>query len=147
MGPMAPITFKIPAPPCDPFTGLEPGELRQRRVQFWNPKVVDRSEKLFQLLVDGASWEESTANIIASISKPCAKKPKRFKKKRVGVRQAKRAEVLDQVGEIPNDEQATAFRALAARANYLALDRPDICCGRKSYAGSSHNPLIAACFA
>ena len=52
--------------------------------------------------------------------------PRKFQKKRVGAKAAKRAEVLDQIheGEELVGENATAFRALAARANYLALDRP-----------------------
>ena len=46
--------------------------------------------------------------------------------KRVGVRQAKRIELQDK-GEAPLDaEQATHHRAMAARCNYLSLDRPDL---------------------
>ena len=66
----------------------------------------------------------------------------------MGVKAAKRAEVLDQVedGELLEGEKATAFRALAARANYLALDRPDICLGRKSCAESSLRQHLRASF-
>ena len=38
----------------------------------------------------------------------------------------KECETKDAIGGILSDEQATNFRALAARANYLALDRPDL---------------------
>ena len=37
----------------------------------------------------------------------------------------KEIERLESVGETLNTEEATVFRALAASANYLALDRPD----------------------
>ena len=53
------------------------------------------------------------------------KPPAKFMKKRVGAREAKRMELLEDPGEVLDSEQATAFRALAARCNYLSLDRPD----------------------
>ena len=42
--------------------------------------------------------------------------------KRLGVNAIKQLEQLQSTGEILNDDEATAFKALAARANYLALD-------------------------
>ena len=50
---------------------------------------------------------------------------KKFKPKRIGAKAAKKAERFESAGEILNDAEATTFRALAARANYLALDRPE----------------------
>ena len=47
------------------------------------------------------------------------------KKKRVGCREAKRLEQLDNVGDTLTSEEATMFRALSARAMYLSMDRPD----------------------
>ena len=65
-----------------------------------------------------------TADLISAVSK-------RYKKKRMGVKAAKAAEKLKGIAGALGPEQATAFRAMAARANYLALDRPDISFGTK----------------
>ena len=51
---------------------------------------------------------------------------KKFVKKRVGVRQAQRIEPNDRGDEPLDAESASQYRALAARCNYLAADRPDI---------------------
>ena len=65
-----------------------------------------------------------THEIIAAISHP--PKGKAFKKKRMGVRAAKHVELQDQGGAPLGAEAATQYRALAARCNYLSMDRPDI---------------------
>ena len=44
----------------------------------------------------------------------------------MGTKAAKKAELLNTTGQVLNAEESTGFRALAARANYLALDRPDV---------------------
>ena len=49
---------------------------------------------------------------------------KGFKPKRVGSKAAKALE-FESKGEILNNTEATLFRALAARANYLAMERPE----------------------
>ena len=49
---------------------------------------------------------------------------KTFKPKRVGAKAAKSLE-FESKGEVLNQSEATLFRALAARANYLAMDRPE----------------------
>ena len=49
---------------------------------------------------------------------------KGFKPKRVGAKAAKALE-FESKGEILTPSEATLFRALAARANYLAMDRPE----------------------
>ena len=51
---------------------------------------------------------------------------KKFRPKRLGARAVKKHELLENVGGHLSEDQKTQFRALAARANYLALDRPDI---------------------
>ena len=51
---------------------------------------------------------------------------KKFKQKRIGAKAAKAAERFESIGELLNDAESTTFRALAARANYLSLDRPEI---------------------
>ena len=45
---------------------------------------------------------------------------------RQGAKKAKQLERLQSTGLILNPEEATCFRALSARCNYLAQDRPDI---------------------
>ena len=77
-----------------------------------------RSRILHEVLVNGPSWEMSTAELILKISK------KTFKAKRVGAKAAKAME-FESKGEILSASEATLFRALAARANYLAMDRPE----------------------
>ena len=63
----------------------------------------------------------STSNIIAALSKT-----KKWKKKRIGVKQAKHIEKAKRSNDLLSSDEATSFRAMAARANYLALDRPDV---------------------
>lgn len=53
-------------------------------------------------------------------------KNQKFTKRRVGVREAKRLEQLDDVGAVLNADECTMCRARAATALYLSLDRPDI---------------------
>ena len=101
----------------DASTGLSKSEIRARRRKF-SMKSGKRSSILHKTLVDGAAWEPSTADIIMKISK------KAFKPKRVGAKAAKALE-FESKGEILNQSEATLFRALAARANYLAMDRPE----------------------
>ena len=47
-------------------------------------------------------------------------------KKRKATKASTELEQLESVGHESNSKRATAFQALAARCNYLALDRPDI---------------------
>ena len=53
-------------------------------------------------------------------------KPKMFKKKRLGTKAGKAQEALSDIAEVCSEEQATTYRALAARANYLTIDSPDL---------------------
>ena len=78
-----------------------------------------RADKLINVLAHGPEWEVPTNILVARVSN-------KFSKNRVGVKAAKRAETLNNTAEVLNEEEATGFRALAARANYLALDRPDV---------------------
>ena len=106
----------------DPFTGISIVELMGRKDKL----VYDsdaRARILRRTLLDGPNWEEDTAEIIANLIAKI--NPKKFKQKRIGVKAAKKAE-FESKGEVLNEAEATQFRALAARANYLAADRPDI---------------------
>ena len=44
----------------------------------------------------------------------------------MGARAVENEEQLQHVGEVLTEQEATQYRALAAKANFLALDRPDI---------------------
>ena len=77
------------------------------------------------MLLQGPRWEQSTASILASLTQKSSLKKKKFMKKRLGSKAAKRQEALDNVGEVLNDHERTLFRALAARSLYLSMDRPD----------------------
>ena len=98
-------------------TGLSAKEAKARRKQF-SLKSGRRGAVLHRTLVDGAAWETTTADIVMKVSK------KTFKPKRVGAKAAKALE-FESKGEVLNQSEATLFRALAARANYLAMDRPE----------------------
>ena len=83
---------------------------------------------LRRALLDGSAWEPTTAAVLERMDRICAAAtPKsKFKQKRLGAKRGKSLERLQSRGEVLNAEEATLYRALAARANYLALDRPDI---------------------
>ena len=65
---------------------------------------------------------EAVGEVVAAITKSSKKN---FSQKRLGAKRVKSMDRLESEGEILNGEEATMYRALAARANYLALDRPD----------------------
>ena len=105
------------SPNEDAFTGVSEEELNTRIMELtFNTEA--RARILRKVLMDGSDWEEDTADIIAKVS------PKKFKQKRIGVKAAKRAE-FESKGETLNETEATQFRALAARANYLSMDRTE----------------------
>ena len=99
----------------DPYCGVSRKEISARRRKR---PIVDRSQILRKVLINGPAWEENTADLILKVSK------KAFKPKRVGAKAAKALE-FESKGEILTPSEATLFRALAARANYLAMDRPE----------------------
>ena len=70
---------------------------------------------------DGAAWEQSTVSLNAAISKNS------FKRNMIGTKQSKKQQngFSAQKTNFGPDE-TTEFKALADRANYLALDCPDI---------------------
>ena len=110
---------KIPiSSDMDAHTGISNAELRVRRSEIRSP-AAERARILRKTLLDGAAWEPPTSELIMKAS------TKKFKPKRIGAKAAKKAERFESAGEILNDAEATTFRALAARANYLALDRPE----------------------
>ena len=65
----------------------------------------------------------------------------------MGARQARDHELLDKTSDFLNAAQATCFRALAARANYLAQDRHDAAYAAKELCKSFANPTSTDVFA
>ena len=61
-------------------------------------------------------------------------------KKRLGARAVKAHELLENTGDVLTELQATTYRALAARVNYLSLDRPDISYASKELCRSYAQP-------
>ena len=55
--------------------------------------------------------------------------------KRKGAKATKKLEQLETIGHELNPCEATSFRALSARCNYLAQDRPDIAYSAKELCG------------
>ena len=101
-----------------PFTGIAKGGIASRiassKIDFDKRSAVFRSA-----LLNGLAWEMPTHELLNKMS------PKKFKQKRIGAKAAKNARRFESAGEVLNESEATMFRALAARANYLALDRPE----------------------
>ena len=65
---------------------------------------------------------EKQAHLKAAITKPKAKAGP----KRKGARATKKLEQLQSKGHVLDPDEATAYRGLSARGNYLSADRPDI---------------------
>lgn len=97
---------------------------------------------LAHVLAEGAAWEMTNADtyekFIASISKN-----KKFQKKRLGRKAVIAHEQLEDLGEERTEEQKTVFRALAARTNYLALDRPDCSFAAKELCREFSRPTLS----
>lgn len=83
-----------------------------------------RARQLCFTLTEGPAWEDSTTACIDKLIAASTKKAKSVNK-RLGSKAVKEHEVLDNTGEVLTPFQATTYRALAARANYLAQDRAD----------------------
>ena len=110
----------------DPFTGQLHWEMSRRRSglherTLHNGSAGIRQDLLERTLLDGAAWELNPADMIAAVSKK-----KKFKPKRLGTKAVKAIELEAKAGGILVGEAATDYRALSARINYLASDRPDI---------------------
>ena len=91
---------------------------RNAMARTWD--VRRREVVLRHVLNEGAAWDIQTSNILMKLS------PNKKWQVRLGSRQAKKAEQLQNPGAVLSPSEATSYRQLAARANYLALDRPDI---------------------
>ena len=80
-----------------------------------------RTKLLNEYLQEGAKWERPTSEVVAALGRAA-----KYKKARVGCKAAERAELmLDVTGEL-SAAQATEYRALSARANFLSRDKSGI---------------------
>ena len=75
---------------------------------------------------NGASRQSTVTDTYARLCATRTPPAKKTGPARAGAKKAKQLERLHSAGPILDPEEATAFRALFARANYLAQDRPDI---------------------
>ena len=114
----------------DTNTGLSTFEmnLRQRTV---DPGFRKRRERILRrALVHGAAWELPSREKLRKFieSEYTIEKLHVVKRtqKRLGAGQVKHFEKVQSAGESLSQEESTLFRMLAARSNYLSLDRPDI---------------------
>ena len=83
-----------------------------------------QEKQLRGVLIEGPKWETSSTETLQTFMAAISKK-KPFKQNRVGARAVREHEALEAVGDHLSEDQCTMFRAPAARANYLALDRHD----------------------
>ena len=121
---------------CDVFTGLPYEDvlrMKQSLLSSFDPN--QRSRDLSHYLKEGAAWENQTTQIAAALVKKDA-----FKQKRKSEHAKQRLKTDCTLLLILKGGDATCFRALAARANYLALDRPDIAFVRKELCRSFSCP-------
>ena len=114
--------------------------MRLRALEIQHPDVEHRAKILRHVLLHGAAWEMSSGKTM-DLFIAAAKK---YKAKRLGTKAVKEKELLEDVGEHLTEEQSTAFRALAARANYLALDRPDLCFAAKELCRQFSRPTSSS---
>ena len=114
----------------DAATGVPTKDLAQRR-RHYCPRTTSRAAILKRVLEHGPAWEETNAARLYrwETTNPSAEKlfaAKKLAKKRVGVKQVKKVHKNVEQHDLLAGEQATLYGALAARANYLSLDRPDL---------------------
>ena len=113
---------------ADRFTGKSPRIMIRRAEENLAAREtggIRRGEILKRVLEQGAAWEVQTEVRLALIA--AMKSPKKRKVvTRAGAKKVKQFEQLVSPREELSPAEATSFRALAARANYLAQDRPDI---------------------
>ena len=113
---------------ADRFTGKSPRIMLRRAEESLEARTdgrLRRGQVLKKVLEQGAAWEIQTDVKLALIA--AVKSPRKRKiPNRAGAKKVKQFEQLVSPGDELNQTEATSFGALAARANYLAQDRPDI---------------------
>ena len=79
-----------------------------------------------------------------SVVTATGKKPEAVKPKRLGANALHAAEQLSSMGAVLNWQQASSYGALAAMANYLALDGPDVSFAAEKICKRFARPTAAA---
>lgn len=119
--------MQILSPGTDSFTGKSQRVLQKRREQFWPQQDVEAAQlKRKQLwehhTINGSAWEQC---LVCAMRTPSAKK-KFGGPSRQGAKRIRKLEQSMADGMLLTPQNATLYRALAARLNYLAQDRPDV---------------------
>ena len=130
--------YKLLSPDANPFTG-KIASIMSRRSASLNRDPDFRLPILRRTLLEGSEWEPRTAQMLEAYCSAVGKKPKQ---KRLGAKRVKDLEKLQSTGTTLEPEEATAYRALAARANYLALDRPDVAFATKEFCREFSAPTV-----
>ena len=143
-------SYKVLSPNANDFTGKVASILARRMhtslsdtsftFNAFNRDADYRLPILRRALLDGSAWEPSTADILQSYCAVVSKKTP--KQKGLGAKRVKDLEQLQSAGTTLDQEEATAYRALAARANYLALDRPDVAVATKELCREFSAPTV-----
>ena len=116
--------FKLVGPEAEPFTGKRKS-MTGARSSLPGPGA-QRKAKLRNVMLDGAdSGQQSGECYENAVHAVGAGKKQEFKPKRQGTKAITPLELFEQTGGVLTEKKATAIRTLAARANYLAIDRPD----------------------
>ena len=88
----------------------------------------ERQQYLSTVYVHGPAWEREAIQELRddyALRTPSSKSPA-AKKRSLGAKAVKNIEHQHEPGGILSPHEATTFRALSARANFLAQDKPDL---------------------
>lgn len=143
---------------ADPYTGKSTRVMlsRRKRLKAFSPARMDsahryRVEMVSSVFVHGSPWEweaiqelvDDRDELIMAIRTPSGQSPA-ARKGRLGARAVKEIEHAEEKGELLSPPQATTFRALSARANFLAQDRPDLAFACKELCRHFSCPTVAS---
>ena len=132
--------LKVVSEAADPFTGKSSRVMRKRRgkIKLFSSERVEearriREQRLSTAFRHGSAWEaeaiqqliEDRDELCMALRTPSSRSPA-AKKGRMGAKAVKKIEHKAEAGELLSPSEATTFRALSARANFLAQDRPDL---------------------
>ena len=122
------VTLKNISAGADAYTGKSKRVMDKRWAQYSRQHnahtAADRRREIWHIdATFGNAWE-AHENMFA-VRTPSSRKPW-DKNSRQGAKRVKKFERLEKDGPELSPADATMFRALAARANYLAQDRPDL---------------------
>ena len=116
---------------ADPYTGRNPERMNRRKSQAKSEIDFEQVTSVREsAIIASMTWSKMQHEVVLANSMLYASKTppshNKWQKKRLGAKKVKRMEKLSSEGHELNPEDATLFRAVSARANYLAQDRPDI---------------------